>query len=186
MKKGFTLIELLAVIIILAILMIIAVPNILSTLSTARSNSFITQAQSIYKSVEKQYMLDSMMGNGTSCYDSSNLDLGSISSTLSFVVNVDEEEGSINNITVIDTGQGLKAYGTDVNGISLQTYSETTITCSGYSVPYKEKLLHGSDPVLAGDLIPVKLVSTGSSWTVTYADITKDGISMERASGPMQ
>ena len=50
MKKGFTLIELLAVIIILAILMIIAVPNILSTLSTARSNSFITQAQSIYKS----------------------------------------------------------------------------------------------------------------------------------------
>ena len=41
MKKDFTLIELLTVIIILAILMIIAVPNILSTLATARSGAFI-------------------------------------------------------------------------------------------------------------------------------------------------
>ena len=43
-------------------------------------------------------MLDSMVGNGTSCYDSSNLNLSSMSSTLSFVVNIDEEEWSINNI----------------------------------------------------------------------------------------
>ena len=131
MKKGFTLIELLAVIIILAILMIIAVPNILSTLATARQESFLSQAKSIYKSAQQQFILDSMTGSGNSCYDASNLDMGSMSSTLSFVVQMDEEDGSINNITVMDSGQKLKAFGTDINGINLETYTEGSVSCSG-------------------------------------------------------
>ncbi len=132
MKKGFTLIELLAVIIILAILMIIAVPNILSTLATARSSAFITQAQSIYKAAEKQYMIDSMSETAASCYDTSNLDLSSISSTVSFNVNIGNN-GTVSSIAVTDSSQNLKATGTTINDIALTTYSNGTLSCSGSS-----------------------------------------------------
>ena len=104
-KKGFTLIELLAVIIILAILMIIAVPNILTTLSTARSSAFITQAESIWKGVEQQYIIDTMSGNASTCYDRNNMNLGSISSTVSFTVTMNTSNGTVSNITITDTGQ---------------------------------------------------------------------------------
>ncbi len=132
MKKGFTLIELLAVIIILAILMIIAVPNILSTLATAKTQAFITQAQSIYKASEKQYLMDQMSGTACSCYDSSNLDLSSISSTVSFSVNMGVN-GTVSSIAVTDSGQSLKATGTTINNIALTTYSNETLSCSGSS-----------------------------------------------------
>ena len=131
MKKGFTLIELLAVIIILAILMIIAVPNILSTLSTARSEAFLTQARSIYKTAEQQYVLDTMSGSGSTCYDKNNLSLNSISSTVSFAVNINSETGQVSNIAVTDTGQSLTASGTTMNGIALTTYNSSALSCSG-------------------------------------------------------
>ena len=132
MKKGFTLIELLAVIIILAILMIIAVPNILSTLATARSSAFITQAQSIYKAAEQQYIIDTMQGSANSCYDKNNLNLGSISSTISFSVQM-SNNGTVSSITINDSGQQLKASGTTMNNIVLTTYANETLSCSGSS-----------------------------------------------------
>ena len=55
-KKGFTLIELLAVIAILAILVVIAVPNVLNLFNDSKKNAFVTQAQSIYKTAETQYV----------------------------------------------------------------------------------------------------------------------------------
>jgi len=109
MKKGFTLIELLAVIIILAILMIIAVPNILSTLATARQQAFVTQAQSIYKAAEQQYTISSMKNVYQNCYgDQANakLDLGSISASVSYYVAFNSN-GQITAIQIKDTGQGM-------------------------------------------------------------------------------
>ena len=132
MKKGFTLIELLAVIIILAILMIIAVPNILSTLATARSSAFITQAESVYKAAEQQYIIDTMTGTASSCYDKNNLNLGSISSTISFTVQM-SNNGTVSSITINDSGQQLKASGTTMNNIALTTYANETLSCSGSS-----------------------------------------------------
>ena len=55
-KKGFTLIELLAVIAILAILIVLAVPNILNIFNDSKERAFLTQAQSIYKTAETQYV----------------------------------------------------------------------------------------------------------------------------------
>ena len=133
MKKGFTLIELLAVIIILAILMIIAVPNILSTLATARSSAFITQAESVYKAAEQQYIIDTMTGTASTCYDKNNLNLGSISSTVSFAVQINSSNGTVSSITINDSGQQLKASGTTMNNIALTTYSNETLSCSGSS-----------------------------------------------------
>lgn len=71
-KKGFTLIELLAVIAILAILVIIAVPTILQLFQEAKKNTFVTQAQSIFKAAENTFMKDQIIGGGgsvTYCYD---------------------------------------------------------------------------------------------------------------------
>ena len=55
-KKGFTLIELLAVIAILAILVVLAVPAILDIFNTSKKNAFVTQAQTIYKAAEEEYL----------------------------------------------------------------------------------------------------------------------------------
>ena len=116
MKKGFTLIELLAVIIILAILMIIAVPNILNTLSTARKNAFRTQAESIYKAAEQQFTINSMSNKYVTCYSKTptgtnaayaTLDLGSLSNTVTYRVEVNATNGQVVYIKVVDTGQGF-------------------------------------------------------------------------------
>ena len=121
-KNGFTLIELLAVIIILAILMIIAVPNILSTLATARQQAFLTQAQSIYKAAQQQFTIKSMQNKYVTCFsnnptinstessagitvDDKKLDLGSISSSVSYRVEVNNSK--IVFISVSDSGQQL-------------------------------------------------------------------------------
>ena len=137
MKKGFTLIELLAVIIILAILMIIAVPNILSTLATARQQAFVTQAQSIYKAAEQQYTISSMKNIYQSCYgDQANtkLDLGSISSSVSYYIAFNSN-GQITTIQVKDSGQGMSiSLPTSGTGVVKQDEINSTVVQTGSSL----------------------------------------------------
>ena len=61
-KKGFTLIELLAVIAILAILIVIAVPTVLNLFQTSKKNSFVTQAQTIFKAAEQSVITQQING----------------------------------------------------------------------------------------------------------------------------
>lgn len=63
-KKGFTLIELLAVIAILAILMLLVTPNILEMFTKGRKDAFVTNAQSVWKAAEQQYLNDSISAAG--------------------------------------------------------------------------------------------------------------------------
>lgn len=56
-KKGFTLIELLAVIVILAILVTISIPAVTRYLSTARKDTYITNAQNAINEVRKEEIL---------------------------------------------------------------------------------------------------------------------------------
>jgi type IV pilus assembly protein PilA len=142
MKKGFTLIELLAVIIILAILMIIAVPNILNTLATARQNAFRTQAESIFKSAEQQFTINSMNNKYVTCYSKAatgnnaqyaKLDLGSLSSTVYYKVIVDSVTGKITYIKVVDTGQGFSMEqgtetGSNLPAVTMTQLQSATIT----------------------------------------------------------
>ena len=132
MKKGFTLIELLAVIIILAILMVIAVPNVLSTLNDAKQKTFVTQAQSIWKAAEQKFIIDSLTGAQKECYDLSNpLDLGSVSDSISYVVQMNIQTGKVTSIEVLDTTQNFKASGTTTNGITVAVEtSDTALTCT--------------------------------------------------------
>jgi len=135
MKKGFTLIELLAVIIILAILMVVAVPNVLSTLNDAKEKTFVTQAQSIWKAAEQKFIIDSLTGEQKDCYDlSSPLDLGSVSDSISYVVEMNIQTGKVTSITVLDTTQNFKASGITTNGITVAVEtSNTALSCTSGS-----------------------------------------------------
>ena len=138
MKKGFTLIELLAVIIILAILMVVAVPNILSSLNDAKLTTFTTQAQSIWKSAEQQYLKDSLAGTQQTCYSTGQLDLSSISDNVSYFVTLDNE-GQATSIQVLDSVQKFKAEGTTIEGITSGTTNETqAYTCDNPVVKIRE------------------------------------------------
>ena len=59
-RKGFTLIELLAIIVILAIIMVVTIPTILSSLGSARQDTFDTSANTVADWFEKQYTLYSL------------------------------------------------------------------------------------------------------------------------------
>lgn len=67
-KKGFTLIELLAVIAILSILIVVAFPGVISLYNSAKQNTFKTQAQSIWRSIEQQIIKNTLEGNSYTCY----------------------------------------------------------------------------------------------------------------------
>ena len=141
MKKGFTLIELLAVIIILGILMIIAVPNILSTLSTAKQEAFLTQAQSIYKAAEQQYTILTMQNKNITCFsnnpsyqnennDDHKLDLSSVSGTVSYRIELSSSRGRITYIRVTDTGQGFSVTRGSMNSDSAVLQNSLTYSNS--------------------------------------------------------
>ena len=178
MKKGFTLIELLAVIIILAILMVIAVPNVLSTLNDAKQKTFVTQAQSIWKSAEQTFIVHSLTGEQKECYDLSNpLDLGSISNSISYVVRMNIQTGKVSSIKVRDTNQNFEAEGVTTNGITVKVEnSDEPLSCensggSGGSGGGGTAYLDGtisSAPKL-GNLIPIKY--DGTKWV--YANTSQ-------------
>ena len=70
-KKGFTLVELLAVIAILAILVIIALPNVIRMFTEAKKNSFITEAQTVYKEASSKFISELSKGHKLSTISSS-------------------------------------------------------------------------------------------------------------------
>ena len=179
MKKGFTLIELLAVIIILAILMVVAVPNVLSTLNDAKKKTFVTQAQSIWKSAEQTFIVHSLTGEQKECYDLSNpLDLGSISNSISYVVRMNVQTGKVESIKVRDTNQNFEAEGVTTNGITVKVEnSDEPLSCgnsggSGGSGGGGTAYLDGILPVAPklGNLIPIK--HDGTNWV--YANIYEE------------
>ena len=76
MKKAFTLVELLAVIVILAIILVIAIPQIMNTISSAKSGSLESSASLIASSAEQVFLTKEMLGQATStlnCSDVANI-----------------------------------------------------------------------------------------------------------------
>ena len=63
-KDGFTLVELLAVIAILAILVVLVLPNVLELFRGSRKNAFISETQSIYKTMEGDLLSKTMAAGG--------------------------------------------------------------------------------------------------------------------------
>ena len=67
-KKGFTLVELLAVIAILAILVIIALPNVIGMFNNAKKQVFLTEAQTVASTSEKEFMSNAISGTNENIF----------------------------------------------------------------------------------------------------------------------
>ena len=98
-KNGFTLVELLAVIAILAILVIIALPNVINMYTTAKKNTFVSEAKAIAKSVSNKYISESMKGNKISEVSNSNNPLDINKKSMSYIFELDNN-GKITRLVV--------------------------------------------------------------------------------------
>ena len=181
MKKGFTLIELLAVMVVLAILVIFVAPNIVNRLNDSKKEIFKTEIISLMKSAEQEYEIDKAKFLRNYSYGTGSL-LVNTSDDIEYCV-ILNGDGSVNNITVVDNNKRFKGTATSEKDITVTELNKresincevlTNNTPTVTDAPYKETLLHGTDPVLKGDLIPVILTSTDSDWTVTYADVKNE------------
>ncbi len=187
-KKGFTLVELLAVIAILAILVIIAIPNVLNLYRNARENVFVNEVQNIIRTSQQAYVTNSLTNKSKTCFDSKSnpLDIES-RSNLIYKVQL-SQNGKIISIQVMDNNyQIIKTNASDIKRddignsksnktIKSETRQEGTglTACNGSTIEEGEEIrtkyvdseLHGADPVLGQEMIPVMLSDTG---VATYA-----------------
>ena len=174
MKKGFTLIELLAVIIILALLMIVAVPNVLSTMNSAKSQSFVTQTQSIFKIAQQQWTKDSMKGSAKQLYSDSGdkLDLSKVATNVKYCVKFNAD-GTIQKL-IVDDGTFRLETGSTIANLKNENITSSTgeVNCGSGSggtggTAYVDSVLPSAPDL--GNLIPIKY--NGTNWV--YADVTK-------------
>lgn len=101
-KKGFTLVELLAVIAILAILVVIAMPNVLGMFNSAKSNTFVTEVQTMMDTAKTQFTSDQLSSPGPITYSSTGttkLDMDGKQKEYRIAMDV---QGNITEVTVMD------------------------------------------------------------------------------------
>ncbi|MBQ6282133.1 MAG: prepilin-type N-terminal cleavage/methylation domain-containing protein [Bacilli bacterium] len=106
-RNGFTLVELLAVIVILAIILVIAIPQIMKTIDSARLGSFRSTVRLLLTQAEKQYLVNSTLGESTSTITGSACnDLAKLSATDYDVTNCNITFDSNGYATLKLSGQG--------------------------------------------------------------------------------
>ena len=72
MKKGFTLVEVLCVIAIIAVLSVLVLPNVSKSLDESRKETFISEAENIYKNATSSYLIDKAKGYYEVIYSNAN------------------------------------------------------------------------------------------------------------------
>ncbi len=113
-KDGFTLVELLAVIAILAILVIIALPNVINMYNSAKKQTFLTEARTIYKEAQKKYVSDSISGNKVNTISSNGNKLDLTGNKVDYDIKID----SAGNITDFKAYDGTYCISGKFNDIS--------------------------------------------------------------------
>lgn len=96
-NKGLTLVELLAVIVILGLLLIIAVPKIGDVVEDSRRNTFLGEAQGVYRAAKIKALDIADNGGGLISSDDNELDMKGNKLDYCIVVN---DDGDITSITV--------------------------------------------------------------------------------------
>ncbi len=168
-KKGFTLVELLAVIAILAILVIIALPNVIKMYNSAKKNTFLTEAKTVYSEVTRKYISESMKGNKLSSVNfDDDTKLNMTGEELKYCIDLNSD-GTIKNIKItngvyyIETTSDMENL--SVNDITEGDYSK--FSCSSTAVET------GSDNCIISKYNTDTLVNKMLSDNCAYYDNTK-------------
>ncbi len=188
-KKGFTLVELLAVIVILAVIALIATPQVLGMIESARKGAAESSTLSYVDSVEKAIVSKTITSSRNTNYDGKYTVIGNKLSKNDASLELDlkgdkPDSNSSNEVTVekgivkeayLKFGEHYVTYKNNNNEISYCSSKEGYLNnCSDKEIKdltYKESLLNGADPVVEGDLLPVKINNDGK---VTYVDPTEE------------
>lgn len=142
-KKGFTLIELLAVIAILAILMLLVTPNILEMFTKGRKDAFVTNAQSVWKAAEQQYLNDSISAAGAGvggpyCSDKFKptgvtcKTISTIASAYDYYIDF-KADGNIHNFILVDSNFQIATVDKNIDlkaDVQNRDASLTKVTCT--------------------------------------------------------
>ena len=119
-KKGFTLVELLAVIAILAILVIIAMPNVLDMFNKAKEDAFMTEAQSLFKSVQQDFVVQggkaATYANGTNCTSDNARQAKMDGKELTYYITVNSQ----GEVTEFEIADGTYYYGNTKDGLKIE------------------------------------------------------------------
>ena len=131
-KKGFTLVELLAVIAILAILVVMAVPNVINLFNGAKVSTFISQAESLYKTAEQQVVANQMRVTASStnefCSSDATKKLNlSGSESIHYYVKFDGT-GKVTEFDVEDGSYVIRITGSDIKLSDIATDDGTNYT----------------------------------------------------------
>ena len=188
-KKGFTLVELLAVIVILAVIALIATPQVLGMIESARKGAAESSTLSYVDSVEKAIVSKTITSSRNTNYDGKYTVIGNKLSKNDASLDLDlkgdkPDSNSSNEVTVekgivkeayLKFGEHYVTYKNSNNEISYCSNKEGYLNnCNDKEIKdltYKESILNGADPVVEGDLLPVKINNDGK---VIYADPTEE------------
>ena len=188
-QKGFTLVELLAVIVILAVIALIATPQVLGMIESARKGAAESSALSYVDSVEKTIVSKTIISSKNIDYDGTyRLNENKLSkndASLELDLKGDKPDSNASNEVTVEKGIVKEAYlkfgeyyvtyKNNNNDISYCSSKEGYLSnCSDKEIKdltYKESILNGADPVVEGDLLPVKINNDGK---VIYADPTEE------------
>ena len=171
-NKGFTLVELLAVIVILAVISLITVPMILGVIETAKKSAAVESVNGLLDAADK-YMITSMFGESTVTRfdfpgDTKLSYKGTKPTSGTLVV---DKDGDM-SITVSINGYCVRKRFSEKTPSIVET-EDCSIEDSeiAYAENYREDILNGADPVIAGNLIPVTIDSDGK---VYQADVKRE------------
>ena len=188
-KKGFTLVELLAVIVILAVIALIATPQVLGMIESAKKGATESSTLSYVDSVEKAIVSKTIASSRNTNYDGKYTVIGNKLSkndaSLDLNLKGDKPDSNSSNEVTVEKGIVKEAYlkfgeyyVTYKNNNNEISYCSSKVgylsNCSDKEIKeltYKESILNGADPVVEGDLLPVKINNDGK---VIYADPTEE------------
>lgn len=120
-NSGFTLVELLAVITILGLLLTIAVPKMNNVMNESKRNSFLGEAQAVYRTAKMKALDLANEGNGGVIDSKGSTKLDMKGNKLDYCVIVDETA----TITSITVSNGTYIVSGDSNFMSLDVTSVT-------------------------------------------------------------
>ena len=180
-KNAFTLIELLAVIVILAVIAVIATPIILGVIENSKKSSYIDSSHGIIDAANKFVITTELTGNLESNYE--------------FDLTTDELTFSGNKPSsgtlLIDRVKKVSLTLKYDNYCIEKKFNESEPTIKNKancvidnsevlsSQMYKERVLNGTDPVISGDLVPVRIEQVENGYKVYKSSVNDSYYSYE-------